>query len=259
MAISKLEAMNLDKNNSKRQKNCKNLTRFDYLRLLAILKYFRMVKDIPRRRIESSQMVADMFFGKSGASYRARTIRDWSDYYLKHSELPLLRQGKYQKTKSLIDDEDVKSACLSFLRSLPAEQRTAVTFERWINSELKGQVGIEYDLSVSKRTAHNWLVKLGFQYQEHRQGSAYVDGHERPDVVAHRNRFVDEMNQWQRRMEKFVGDEMETCIQPEICQEESKVVLLLRTKAFFKLTMALDGFGKKRLKRILGRKDLEPQ
>ena len=120
--------MNLHKNNSKRQKNCNNLTSFDYLQLLATLKYFRMMKDISCRRIESSQMVADMFFGKSGASYHARTIRDWSDYYLRHSELPLLGQGKYQKTKSLIDDEDVKLVCLSFSRSLPAEQRTAVTF-----------------------------------------------------------------------------------------------------------------------------------
>ena len=54
----------------------------------------------------------------------------------------------------------------------------------------------------------NWLTKLAFQYQEYRQCSTYVDGHEIPDVVAHRNSFVDEMTQCQRRMEMFVGDEM---------------------------------------------------
>ena len=162
-----------------------------------------------------------------------KTIRDWADYYLLHSELPLLRQGKYQKTKSLIDDEDVKSACLTFLRSTPAEQRTALSFERWINSELKRQVGIEYDLSISLRTAQNWLTKLDFRFQEYRQGSTYVDGHERPDVVAHRNSFVDEMTQWQRRMEMFVGDEMETCIQPELASNVSKVVLVTQDECIF--------------------------
>ena len=40
------------------------------------------------------------------------------------------------------DDEDVKSACLTFLRSTPAEQITALSFERWMISELKRQVGI---------------------------------------------------------------------------------------------------------------------
>ena len=143
VAIAKLESMNLDGNNEKKQKASKNLTRFDSLRLLAILRFLRMIKSNPRSRIESSGRIAEVVFGKSGASYRSRTIRDWADYYLLYFELPLLRQEKYQKTKSLIDDEDVKSACLTFLRSTPAEQRTALSFERWINSELKRQVGIE--------------------------------------------------------------------------------------------------------------------
>ena len=58
-------------------------------------------------------------------------------------------QGNYQKTKSLIDNKDVKSAWLTSLRSTPAEQRTALSFERWIKSELKRKFGIEYDLSIS--------------------------------------------------------------------------------------------------------------
>lgn len=192
-----------------------------------------MLKKDPRSRVRSSEMVAGVVFGKSGSSYRARSIRDWTDHYLLHSELPDLRQGKFQKTKSLIEDEDVRSACMSFLRSVPAEQRNAIAFERWINSELKGKVGIDYDLSVSRRTAINWLVKLDFRYQEYRQGSAYVDGHERPDVVAHRNRFVDEMAAWQNRMEKFVGDEMETCIQPELSSGERKVILVTQDECIF--------------------------
>lgn len=115
LAIAKLESMNLDSNNARKQSGCKDLSRFELLRLLAILRFFRMVKNNQRSRIESSGLVAEVVFGKSGASYRARTIRDWADFFSLHSKLPLLRQGKYQKTKSLIDDEDVKSAvCHSY-------------------------------------------------------------------------------------------------------------------------------------------------
>ena len=196
-------AINIDINNCRKQSASREISKFESLRILAVMRFLQLLKKDPRSRIRSSEMIADVVFGKSGASYRARSIRDWADHYLLHSELPRLRQGKYQKTKSLIDDEDVRFACLSFLRSIPADQRNASSFEKWINSELKSQVGIDYDLSVSKRTAINWLVKLDFRYQEYRQGSAYVDGHERPDVVAHRNRFVDEMVEWQRRMETW--------------------------------------------------------
>ena len=253
-AIAKLESLNLDANREKRRSASKEISQFDALRLLAILRYLRMLQKNTRSRIQSSELVAEVFFGKSGESYRARTIRDWAEYYLLHLDLPLLRQGKYQKTKSLIDDEDVRSCCLSFLRSTPSEKRTAATFERWINSELKKEAGIDYDLSVSRRTAQNWLLKLGFCFQEYRQGSAYVDGHERPDVVAHRNRFVDEMAEWQRRMETFVGDEMETCIQPELDSGKNKVVLVTQDECIFQ---AHD--GARRIWQEKTRKELRPK
>jgi hypothetical protein len=76
-------------------------------------------------------------------------------------------------------------------------------------------------------------MKFYFQYQQYRQGSAYVDGHERPDVIAHRNRFVVEMAEWQRRMETFVDEEMETCIQPELSPDETKVVLVTQGECIF--------------------------
>ena len=253
-AIAKLKNMNIVANNCRRQSQINNISKFESLRLLAVLRVLELKKRGSRNRIEASEKVAEFVFGKSGASYRSRTIRDWADHFILHSELPSLRQGKFQKTKSLIDDEDVKSACLSFLRSLPAEKRNAMAFECWINSELKGHIGIDYALSVTKRTAVNWLVKLGFNYHEYRQGSAYVDGHERSDVVAHRNRFVDEMIEWQRRMEIFVGDEMETCIQPELALGERKVVLVTQDECIFQ---AHD--GSKRTWQENSRKELRPK
>lgn len=109
-------------------------------------------------------------------------------------------------------------------------------------------------MTVSRRTASNWLVKLGFKFQEYRQGSAYVDGHERPDVVAHRNRFVDEMENWQLRMETYVGDEMETCIQPELSNGDRKIVLVTQDESIFQ---AHDGCRK--IWQEGSRKDIRPK
>lgn len=202
----------------------------------------------------SSERVAEVVFGKEGASYRSRTIRDWADFFLKHSSLPQLNQGKYQKTKSLIDDEDVSAACLSFLRSVRADKRDAVMFQNWINSELKALVGVDYELSVSKQTAINWLVKLNFQFEEYRQGSAYVDGHERPDVVAYRTKFIDEFALWQKRMESFEGEDMQTCISPELADDESKIVLVTQDECSFQ---AHD--GQRRIWQEKERKEIRPK
>ena len=165
-----------------------------------------------------------------------------------------MRQGKFQKTKSLIDDEDVKSVCLSFLRSTPANIRTAESFERWVNANLKSEIGIDYDLTISRRTAVNWLAQLDFQYQDYRQGSTYVDGHERPDVAAHRNQFVMEMEEWQRRMNVYVGDNMETCIQPELNPGEQKIVLVTQDECIFQ---AHD--GSRRIWQEQSRKEIRPK
>ena len=74
-----------------------------------------------------------------------------------------LRQGKFQKTKSLIDDEVVKSVCLSFLRS-PANIRTAELFERWVNDNLKSEIGIDYEQpSLDEQPLigfHSWIFNI---------------------------------------------------------------------------------------------------
>ena len=56
--------------------------------------------------------------------------------------------------------------------------------------------------------------------------SAYINEQERPDIVGHRTRFVDEMTEWKRRIETYVGDDMEICIEPELPSGERKVVLV---------------------------------
>ena len=121
----------------------KAYSQFDRLRSLAVLRFLRTITENPKSRISSSQQIAEILFGKNGFSYRARTIRDWSDYFVQHLELPRLRQGKFQKTKSLIDDEDVRAACLSYIRSVRADQFDSRTFMKWINENLRKECDLD--------------------------------------------------------------------------------------------------------------------
>ena len=98
---------------------------------------------------------------------------------------------------------------------------------------------------MSKITAVNWIVKLGFTYHKYRQGSAYVDGHERPDIVAHRNRFVDEMAEWKRQMEIYIGDEIEHVFSPNLLQGCLKFYSSRRMSAFYRIMMAVNGLARK--------------
>lgn len=38
----------------------------------------------------------------------------------------------------------------------------------------------------------NWLNKMGFEFKQFKKG-VYVDGHERPDVIAYRSKFLEQM------------------------------------------------------------------
>ena len=97
------------------------------------------------------------------------------------------------------------------------------------------------DVTVSERTARNWLLKLNFNYDEFRKGSTYVDGHERPDVVRYRNKFVVEFEKWQKRMEMYTGDNMDVIISPDLEDGEARVVLVTQDECIFQ---AHDGMRK---------------
>jgi hypothetical protein len=77
LAISKLEAFNLESNNKRKQVSKKgNMSDFDLLRYLAVLRFLRLVERDSRSRVESSELVACVVFGKDGGSYRSRAFRD---------------------------------------------------------------------------------------------------------------------------------------------------------------------------------------
>ena len=80
-------------------------------------------------------------------------------------------------------------------------------------------------IAVSERTSVRWLHEFGMSYKDYKPGS-YCDDHEREDVVQYRPSFLERMQVYEKRMPQFVGDNMETVIEPELSGTEKKLVLV---------------------------------
>lgn len=78
-----------------------------------------------------------------------------------------------------------------------AANMTASSYCQWVNETLLLQHNLPVNLPrhISLRTATpRWLHQLGFRPQSHKKG-AYVDGHERGDVVQSRKEFLEQLCQ----------------------------------------------------------------
>ncbi len=141
----------------------------------------------------ASEVVAKM---QGSGTNRARRIREWAMGFLRWGDLPL-HQLK-QKRGTIIDDEDVAE-----------EIKTRMT-EKTRGGFLKAQdvmdivaspeMQAKFTLkgiskpSISIKMGLHWLEKLGWTYGKLKNGM-YLDGHERPDVVAYRQGFVERFMQ----------------------------------------------------------------
>lgn len=142
---------------------------------------------------------------------RARSIRHWLLNFLQTAELP---HPKYRWTRSsVLEDEDISQEIQLELGermksgSITATDLVDVVASPKVQEQLKN-AGIDKP-SISERTAHRWLGKLGWRYGKQQNGM-YVDGHEREDVVQYRDAFVQRFKQYERRFHLWDenGDEL---------------------------------------------------
>ena len=103
---------------------------------------------------------------------------------------------------------------------------------RYVNKSLIPKLQIED--TISETTAVCWLKKLGFKLSRVQKG-VYVDGHEQPDVVEARKKFINYMETnvflcvfymlilyifiniaHVRYCYKYEGDNMETALPPDL-------------------------------------------
>jgi hypothetical protein len=204
---------------------------WDALRLRAVERYLELVLE-GTAQVEASKQVAHFFF--KGGAYKATCVRDWARAFLESGELPGYKQGQHQKTKSVIDDEDVQDTAQKWLRSQKDGTVEPAMFASYLKEtllpSLAGKPAVR--ASVSESTAKRWLHKLGWHPDEHRQG-VYYDGHDREDVVEYNLQFVRRMFERAERMETYSGDDSEVVAQPTLAPGQKKAVLITHDECCF--------------------------
>jgi len=75
---------------------------------------------------------------------------------------------------------------------------TTKAFCKEINEVIVPALGFTgQDPTISEQTTQNWLRKLGYSCVEVRKG-LYHDGHEWPDVVEARKKFLDDLAKYEK-------------------------------------------------------------
>lgn len=145
--------------------------------------------------INASLVIA---FRMGKGHYFARQIRENEAYLLRHHHLPPSKGGTQHGQYTLLDNEDVLHAVRRYLAAQNLGTISPTELCRHVNNvilpalELTGKKS-----SISERTAISWLKKLGYLCKDVKKGT-YHDGHEHPDVVEARKKFLEEMNKYQR-------------------------------------------------------------
>ena len=213
------------------EKRAAEYSKFDFVRLIAVERYLKAIFADPRSKCRSSLFIASQLFEK-GTEWKALTIRTWADHYIVHHSLPQSQRGRHQKVRSTIDSEDVRLACLSWLKSVNANQITSRSFAEWVRENLHNELDVPISVNISERQAVRWLRLLGFTRKEHSKGT-YVDGHERADVVQYREQFLQRISDYQTRMIHFVGDDCEHAIRPDLPDDVKPLVLVVQDESCF--------------------------
>ena len=170
-----------------------------------------------------------------GGHVNWQTVRIWLGRFIEHgSKIRFDQRGRNTKTKSFLDDQNVKAQALEWLReqlrmlrakNVDTPALTVSTFCTWVNGTLlKAKLDADDSLSPIKlRTASNWLHSLGFKYKSHSK-SIYFDGHEREDVTRDRSeklvmaKVLEEVTVW------FDGENCEIVVWPLLHPGEPPVV-----------------------------------
>ena len=230
-ALQKLSMITDISHSRSHERKLQVMSKYEFVRYLAIENYFTLLTN-QTGKIAASVEVASTHFRHRNATSQGRKIRLWADHFLAHQELPVYRQGCHVKTPSLVNDEDVSTACRTWLRSQRPDLICGASFANWIRSDLHIILSLHNPVQISDRTAVRWMHELGLSYNEFKRG-VYNDGHEREDVVQYREQFLQRMLVYERRMAKFVGDDMNTVIEPELADSERKLVLVTHDESCF--------------------------
>ncbi|CAG8536262.1 15820_t:CDS:2 [Cetraspora pellucida] len=154
--------------------------------------------------MDAANQIARFIWNKGG--YMAKCIQIWRNYFIKTEELLPYHQSKHTKLESLINDEDFSEDCIEWLRQQKPEVCTPSNLKAYIENTLFSKlIGHIKEDTISEKTCRNYMYSWGFKYNERRKG-IFFDGHERPDVLVYRNKWLKKMFMYKKNMKDFVGE-----------------------------------------------------
>ncbi|PLW18644.1 hypothetical protein PCANC_13305 [Puccinia coronata f. sp. avenae] len=164
------------------------------------------------------------------AIYLARTIAKQADYIVNNKELFIRQRGNTSNHKSLIHNVDIREALITWSALQTPGQVTPATFQQYVVESLLPQFGIRK--KIARSTITRWMFKLGFTPQVYKK-SLYFDGHERPDVVISRKKYIEDYKRYRRRSRMYADEDLETSIRidPEILGENKETVFIFHDES----------------------------
>ena len=171
-----------------------NLPRDD-LQHLALLLYARLPTKFGLQKTDTAAVVGEFLHRNE------RTIRCWVDDFVSNGgEFSDSQQGHYIRNNTLMSNEELCEKARVYVRENAAPRGrpnlTAGAFCHWVNNDLLPNSILEpgYPRRVSVETARKWLHDLGFDVLQLSKG-VFIDGHECPDVVESRVKFLRTMTE----------------------------------------------------------------
>jgi hypothetical protein len=146
--------------------------------------------------------------------------------------LPAETRGGPRDSRSLLSEENVRKASLTWLEAQVSGGVTPKDFLHAINTTILPTLGIHTNRPLCERTARRWLIKLGWRRTTIRKG-VYMDGHERPDVKTYRDKvFLPLMASYEKLMTRYEGKEL-TPVHPELAEGQQEIIALFHDESCF--------------------------
>ncbi|POW18266.1 hypothetical protein PSHT_05996 [Puccinia striiformis] len=172
-------------------------------------------------RLPTSQQTQTL----SGVS-RAKRIQKQAQHVLIHKELYFSQAGKGAAQPSLLDDNEIHTLVYKWSVKQQPGQASPRSFQLQVmNNVILPELGC--NKTISEVTTTNWMLKLRFRPQTYAK-CIYFDGHERPDVIKSRVKYLSDVSQLRKYSQTYGGDDLETAIQinPVLLQDRKQTVFV---------------------------------
>ncbi|KAJ3840965.1 hypothetical protein F5878DRAFT_672164 [Lentinula raphanica] len=163
--------------------------------------------------------------------YCARVLRRLVQAFIADNTVLPINPYGYWKS-SMLCDQDLAHELGLYLQELGPKEITAVKVVHYLSREdVKERHGITK--TVSERTAQRWLDQMGYRWKHQSKGQ-YTDGHERPDVVHHRDRvYIPRISKYKERIVGYDNNGDEIALPSGAVGHRLRVILWFHDESIF--------------------------